>query len=98
MSNKTLDGPQKLLDVLRTIADNEDKLNALTGTGLVLRTGVVLTSLPEITIAMDGESSLGGPMVFDHSKGDLLIPEDLFLTGDTVCGSAFQYCNILFNA
>jgi hypothetical protein len=81
----TLDGPQKLLDVFRTIADNEDKLNALTGTGLVLRTGVVLTSLPELTISMDGESSLGGPMIFDHSKGDLLIPEDLFLTtGDTV--------------
>lgn len=85
MSNKTLDGPQKLLDVLRTIADNEDKLNALTGTGLVLKTGVVLTSLPEITIAMDGESSLGGPMIFDESKGDLLVPEDLMLTkGDTV--------------
>jgi hypothetical protein len=81
----TLDGPQKLLDVLRVIADNEDKLNALTGTGLVLRTGVVLTPLPELTISMDGETSMGGPMIFDHSKGDLLIPEDLFLTtGDTV--------------
>lgn len=81
----TLDGPQKLLDVLRVIADTEDKLNALTGTGLVLKTGVVLSSLPEITIAMDGESSMGGPMVFDESKGDLLVPEDLFLTkGDTV--------------
>jgi hypothetical protein len=81
----TIDGPQKLLDVLRVIADTEDKLNAQTGVGLVLRTGVVQTSLPEITIAMDGESSLGGPMIFNEAKGDLLIPEDLMLTqGDTV--------------
>jgi hypothetical protein len=81
----TIDGPQKLLDVLRNIADNEDKLNALAGTGLVLRTGIVLSSLPEITVAMDGESSLGGPMIFAEHKGDLLVPEDLMLTkGDTV--------------
>lgn len=60
-------------------------MNALTGTGLVLKSGVVLSSLPEITISMDGETSMGGPMIFDHAKGDLLIPEDLFLTkGDTV--------------
>jgi len=81
----TMDGPQKFLTLLRNIADQEDKMNALTGTGLVLRTGVVLSALPEITISMDGESSMGGPMIFDHSKGDLLIPEDLFITkGDTV--------------
>lgn len=81
----TIDGPQKLLDVLRNIADNEDKLNALSGVGLVLRTGVVLSSLPDITVAMDGESSLGGPMIFSESKGDLLVPEDILLTrGDTI--------------
>lgn len=81
----TIDGPQRLLDVLRNIADNEDKLNALAGTGLVLRTGIVLTSLPEVTVAMDGESSMGGPMIFAEHKGDLLVPEDLLLTkGDTV--------------
>jgi hypothetical protein len=81
----TIDGPQKLLDVLRTIADNEDKLNALTGVGLVLRTGIVMSSLPEVTVAMDGESSLGGPMIFEEAKGDLLVPEDLMLTrGDTI--------------
>lgn len=81
----TIDGPQKLLDILRDIADNEDKLNALSGTGLVLRTGVVLSSLPEVTVAMDGESSLGGPMIFEEAKGDLLVPEDMMLTsGDTV--------------
>ena len=34
---------------------------------------------------MDGESSLGGPMIFEEAKGDLLVPEDLMLTkGDTV--------------
>lgn len=81
----TIDGPQRLLDIFRSIADSEDKLNALTGTGLVLRTGIVMTSLPEITVAMDGESSMGGPMIFEEAKGDLMVPEDLFLTrGDTV--------------
>ena len=81
----TIDGPQKLLDVLRVISDNEDKLNALAGVGVVLRTGVVLTSLPDISISMDGESSLGGPMIFSEAKGDLLVPEDILLTrGDTV--------------
>jgi len=81
----TLDGPQRLLDTLRYIADTEDKLNALSGTGVVFRTGVVLSSLPQLTLSMDGESSMGGPMIFDASQGDLLVPEDLFLTtGDTV--------------
>jgi hypothetical protein len=81
----TIDGPQKLLDILRLISDNEDKLNALSGVGMVLRTGIVLSSLPEVTVAMDGESSLGGPMIFDEAKGDLLVPEDILLTrGDTV--------------
>jgi hypothetical protein len=81
----TIDGPQSFLNMLRAIADNEDVLNAQMGVGIVLRTGIVLTSLPEVTIAMDGESSMGGPMVFDHAKGDLLLPEDSMLTaGDTV--------------
>ncbi len=81
----TIDGPQKLLEVLRVLADNEDKLNALSGVGMVLRTGVVLSSLPEVTVAMDGESSLGGPMIFEEAKGDLIVPEDILLTrGDTV--------------
>jgi hypothetical protein len=81
----TIDGPQSLLGVLRAIADNEDILNAQMGVGIVLRTGIVLTSMPEVTVAMDGESSMGGPMVFNEAKGDLLVPEDSMLTaGDTV--------------
>jgi hypothetical protein len=81
----TIDGPQSLLSVLRAIADNEDVLNAQMGVGIVLRTGIVQSSLPTVTIAMDGESSMGGPMIFDHAKGDLLLPEDSMLTaGDTV--------------
>lgn len=84
-AGSTIDGPQRLLDIIRSVADNEDKLNALSGTGLVLRTGVVMTSLPEVTIAMDGESSMGGPMVFEEARGDLLVPENMILTkGDTV--------------
>src|SRR5580765_6693785 len=81
----TLDGPTKLLAILRSIADDEDKLNALTGVGVVLRTGTVLTHTPTVTVVMDGESSMGGPMIFDQSKGDIVVPEDTLLArGDSV--------------
>src|SRR5215470_11012813 len=75
----TLDGPTRFLQLLRLIADDEDKLNSMMGVGLVLRTGRVLTGPPNVTVAMDGETSMGGPMVFDDTKGDLLVPYDFLL-------------------
>lgn len=81
----TIDGPQRFLDLLNEVAGNADRMNALIGVGLVLKTGTVQAGPPDVMIAIDGESSMGGPLVFEDSKGDLLVPEDMTLVpGDTV--------------
>lgn len=87
----TIDGPQRFLDLMREVAGDADKMNALIGVGLVLKTGTILSDPPEITVAIDGESSMGQALIFDESKGDLLVPEDLRLTtGDTVILAPFS--------
>jgi hypothetical protein len=81
----TLDGAQKFLDMIRNVAGESDVMNALMGVGLVVKTGVIMTDPPDITISMDGMTSLGGQFILSESLGDLLVPEDLRLTsGDTV--------------
>lgn len=81
----TIDGPQRFLDLMNEVAGNADRMNALIGVGLVLKTGTVQSGPPDVTVAIDGESSMGGPLVFEDSQGDLLVPEDMVLVpGDTV--------------
>lgn len=81
----TIDGPQRFLDLVNRVAGEADRSNALIGVGLVLKTGTVQSGPPDTTIAIDGESSMGGALVFEDSQGDLLVPEDMVLVpGDTV--------------
>jgi hypothetical protein len=81
----TLDGPQKFLDIVRDIAGQADVLNAMMGVGLVVKTGVIMTDPPDVTVSIDGMSSMGGQFILSEAEGDLLVPEDLRVTsGDTV--------------